>query len=163
MARLVNRLSAQGVAKAIKPGLHADGGGLYLRISAGAKGGKRAAGFAQFLKDAAKPRQRPEMPWLQRQHPADILYRRAVAVGLETGRGQRIPALGEIGRVIGQGGQVIERAVQIADRKRIPAAFQQQVHRRRSRFRPFRTDLAFGALPLAIFTRLQFGKQGIER
>jgi integrase len=38
MARASNRLSARGVATEIKPGLHADGGGLYLQISkSGAK------------------------------------------------------------------------------------------------------------------------------
>lgn len=41
MVRQINRLSATKVAKAAEPGLHADGGGLYLRISAGANSGKR--------------------------------------------------------------------------------------------------------------------------
>jgi integrase len=41
MARQINRLSATKVAKAMQPGMHADGGGLYLRISAGANSGKR--------------------------------------------------------------------------------------------------------------------------
>ena len=41
MARQINRLSAIKVAKATKPGLYADGGGLYLRISAGKNSGKR--------------------------------------------------------------------------------------------------------------------------
>jgi integrase len=41
MARHVHRLSAVKVTKEIKPGLYADGGGLYLRISEGKSGGKR--------------------------------------------------------------------------------------------------------------------------
>lgn len=41
MARQINRLSAIKVAKATKPGLYTDGGGLYLRISAGQNSGKR--------------------------------------------------------------------------------------------------------------------------
>jgi integrase len=41
MARHVHRLSAAKVAKETKPGLYADGGGLYLRITAGKKAGKR--------------------------------------------------------------------------------------------------------------------------
>ena len=41
MARHVHRLSAAKVAKKAKPGLYADGGGLYLRITAGEKAGKR--------------------------------------------------------------------------------------------------------------------------
>lgn len=41
MARTVHRLSPIKVAKESKPGMHADGGGLYLRITAGAKAGKR--------------------------------------------------------------------------------------------------------------------------
>ena len=41
MARQVHRLSAVKVAKETKPGLYADGGGLYLRISAGKNAGKR--------------------------------------------------------------------------------------------------------------------------
>lgn len=39
MARLMNRLSARAVATIIKPGRHADGGGLYLSISP--NGGRR--------------------------------------------------------------------------------------------------------------------------
>ena len=41
MARHVHRLSAAKVSKETKPGLYADGGGLYLRITAGKKAGKR--------------------------------------------------------------------------------------------------------------------------
>lgn len=41
MARHVHRLSAVKVTKETKPGLYADGGGLYLRISEGKSGGKR--------------------------------------------------------------------------------------------------------------------------
>lgn len=41
MARQINRLSARKVDRETKPGMHADGGGLYLRISAGANSGKR--------------------------------------------------------------------------------------------------------------------------
>lgn len=41
MAREVNRLSAVKVAKERRPGLYADGGGLYLRISSGESSGKR--------------------------------------------------------------------------------------------------------------------------
>ena len=41
MARTVHRLTAVKVARETKPGLYADGGGLYLRITAGNKAGKR--------------------------------------------------------------------------------------------------------------------------
>ena len=41
MARHVHRLSARKVATLATPGMHADGGGLYLRISAGKNAGKR--------------------------------------------------------------------------------------------------------------------------
>jgi len=41
MARNVHRLSARKVDTLTTPGMHADGGGLYLRISAGKKAGKR--------------------------------------------------------------------------------------------------------------------------
>jgi integrase len=41
MARQVHRLSAVRVAKESKPGLYADGGGLYLRITVGRNSGKR--------------------------------------------------------------------------------------------------------------------------
>ena len=41
MARQVHRLSAVKVAKELAPGLYADGGGLYLRITAGKSAGKR--------------------------------------------------------------------------------------------------------------------------
>ena len=41
MARQVHRLSAIKVAKEFRPGLFADGAGLYLRISAGRNSGKR--------------------------------------------------------------------------------------------------------------------------
>ena len=41
MARHVHRLSAVKVAKETNPGLYADGGGLYLRISDGKSAGKR--------------------------------------------------------------------------------------------------------------------------
>ena len=41
MARQIDRLSAIKVAKTAEPGMHADGGGLYLRISAGPNSGKR--------------------------------------------------------------------------------------------------------------------------
>lgn len=41
MARQIHRLSARTVEKLAKPGMHADGGGLYLRISEGASSGKR--------------------------------------------------------------------------------------------------------------------------
>lgn len=41
MARQINRLSARKVEKETKPGMHADGGGLYLRISQGPNSGKR--------------------------------------------------------------------------------------------------------------------------
>jgi integrase len=41
MAQLTNRLSAAKVAKETKPGMYADGGGLYLRISKGRNSGKR--------------------------------------------------------------------------------------------------------------------------
>jgi hypothetical protein len=41
MARSLNRLSATKVAKLTKPGRHADGGGLYLKVTRGRNGGKR--------------------------------------------------------------------------------------------------------------------------
>ena len=41
MARQVHRLSAVKVAKETKPGLYADGAGLYLRITTGRSAGKR--------------------------------------------------------------------------------------------------------------------------
>lgn len=41
MARKVHRLSAVKVAKETEPGLYADGGGLYLRITTGKQAGKR--------------------------------------------------------------------------------------------------------------------------
>lgn len=41
MARKVHRLSAQKVARENKPGLYADGGALYLRVSTGESSGKR--------------------------------------------------------------------------------------------------------------------------
>lgn len=41
MARQVHRLSATKVAKEAKPGLYADGGGLYLRITTGTSAGRR--------------------------------------------------------------------------------------------------------------------------
>ena len=41
MARQVHRLSARKVETLATPGLHADGGGLYLRITAGKSSGKR--------------------------------------------------------------------------------------------------------------------------
>lgn len=41
MARQIHRLSAVKVAKELKPGLYADGGGLYLRITDGKSAGKR--------------------------------------------------------------------------------------------------------------------------
>ena len=41
MARQIHRLSAKGVASESEPGMHADGGGLYLRITSGRKGGRR--------------------------------------------------------------------------------------------------------------------------
>jgi len=41
MARSINRLSARRVETLTKPGLHADGGGLYLRITDGKKAGRR--------------------------------------------------------------------------------------------------------------------------
>jgi integrase len=41
MARNVHRLSARKVETLTTPGMYADGGGLYLRISAGKKAGKR--------------------------------------------------------------------------------------------------------------------------
>jgi integrase len=41
MARRIHRLSAVKVAKETKPGLYADGGGLYLRITHGSKAGRR--------------------------------------------------------------------------------------------------------------------------
>jgi hypothetical protein len=41
MVRQTHRLSARKVATLSKPGLHADGGGLYLRISTGKNSGKR--------------------------------------------------------------------------------------------------------------------------
>ncbi|MEQ1717889.1 MAG: integrase arm-type DNA-binding domain-containing protein [Hyphomicrobium sp.] len=41
MARQIHRLSARTVATKTTPGMHADGGGLYLRISEGTKAGKR--------------------------------------------------------------------------------------------------------------------------
>jgi hypothetical protein len=41
MARRINRLSARAVATLARPGLHADGGGLYLRISTGKNSGRR--------------------------------------------------------------------------------------------------------------------------
>jgi hypothetical protein len=39
VAQTLNRLSARGVTTIKQPGLHADGGGLYLRVDA--KGAKR--------------------------------------------------------------------------------------------------------------------------
>ena len=41
MARNVHRLSARRVKTLTAPGLHADGGGLYLRITTGKNSGKR--------------------------------------------------------------------------------------------------------------------------
>lgn len=41
MARQIHRLSPVKVAKEAKPGFYADGGGLYLRITAGKNAGKR--------------------------------------------------------------------------------------------------------------------------
>ena len=41
MARQIHRLNARKVATLTTPGLHADGGGLYLRITAGKRSGKR--------------------------------------------------------------------------------------------------------------------------
>lgn len=41
MARHVHRLSAVRIAKESNPGLYADGGGLYLRVTAGKNSGKR--------------------------------------------------------------------------------------------------------------------------
>ena len=41
MARQINRLSARKVEKKARPGMHADGGGLYLRISSGKNSGRR--------------------------------------------------------------------------------------------------------------------------
>ncbi len=41
MARLVHRLSARKVETLTAPGMYADGGGLYLRITAGKSSGKR--------------------------------------------------------------------------------------------------------------------------
>jgi hypothetical protein len=41
MARQVHRLSAVKVARESNPGLYADGGGLYLRVTAGKNSGKR--------------------------------------------------------------------------------------------------------------------------
>ena len=41
MSRQVHRLSARKVATETKPGMHADGAGLYLRITAGKNAGKR--------------------------------------------------------------------------------------------------------------------------
>lgn len=41
MARQIQRLNARKVETLTEPGMHADGGGLYLRISTGKNGGKR--------------------------------------------------------------------------------------------------------------------------
>ena len=41
MARQIHRLSARKAETLAAPGMHADGGGLYLRVSAGKNGGKR--------------------------------------------------------------------------------------------------------------------------
>ena len=41
MAQRINRLNARKVASLRRPGLHADGAGLYLRISQGRHTGKR--------------------------------------------------------------------------------------------------------------------------
>ena len=41
MARHVHRLSARKVVTLTEPGMHADGGGLYLRITTGRSAGKR--------------------------------------------------------------------------------------------------------------------------
>ena len=41
MARQLNRLNARKVEALALPGMHADGGGLYLRITAGTNPGKR--------------------------------------------------------------------------------------------------------------------------
>ena len=41
MARIVHRLSARTVATLASPGMHADGNGLYLRITKGKNAGKR--------------------------------------------------------------------------------------------------------------------------
>jgi len=41
MARELHRLSAIKVSRSLAPGMHADGGGLYLRVTGGAKGGRR--------------------------------------------------------------------------------------------------------------------------
>lgn len=57
MARHVHRLSAVKIAKETKPGLYADGGGLYLRITAGKKTGKRWV----FLYSRPKDGKRCEM------------------------------------------------------------------------------------------------------
>ncbi len=57
MARRINRLSARKVEKETAPGMHADGGGLYLRISAGPNSGKRWV----FLYMRPRDRKRCEM------------------------------------------------------------------------------------------------------
>ena len=41
MPRQIHRLSARKVETLAAPGMHADGGGLYLRVTAGNNGGKR--------------------------------------------------------------------------------------------------------------------------
>lgn len=41
MARQIKRLGSRKVEKESRPGMHADGGGLYLRISNGKNSGRR--------------------------------------------------------------------------------------------------------------------------
>jgi len=54
MARGINRLPAS--FKNLKPGLHCDGGNLYLQVSLGAAGGRRASWIFRYMLKGQKAR-----------------------------------------------------------------------------------------------------------
>jgi putative sterol carrier protein len=102
---------------------------------------------AGFLEDGTEARQGAKMPRVERDHPGDVIHRRAVVTGAEEGGGAGVPAFGEVRGVVGERGQMLDGGLGLARAQRVAAALQEQVHRRRAGFRPGRDHLPLHPLP----------------
>ncbi len=127
------------------------------------KGRERAFRCVQFFHDGGNAGQRAEMLRVQRQGSLKIRKCRPIKPALIKRRRPGVPALGEIGRVIGQGGQMLNRLINRATIQRVTSSLQQQVGRGRTRPGPFRDDPTFDPHPILLVRALKLGQKILDR
>ena len=102
------------------------------------------------------------MARVHRQNRADILQRRAVHICLIKRRGPCVVSLGKFRRMVDQRREMLDRGLIVASRHGRAPPRQQQIHSRRSRFRPFRPNLRLDRFERRRIRGLEVRKQLIQ-